>query len=220
MSQGGFRCWGRGKGPFETAARVIRAYYANFGRHRFEQFQEPGLPHDPKLLRATFEILLLGAGHANLLAAPLLRQALPGARITLIDAAPQASYSGMFPGVVARFYAPEDCRIDLTRFAARHGVRFLHARVAGLDPPARETVLSGGRRIGYDLAALDVGSHAAMPEIDGFSRHAVPIKPLDGFFARLGDVPADAIAAIIGGGVAGAEIALALSRRRSAGPSR
>lgn len=161
------------------------------------------------------EILLLGAGHANLLAASPLREALPGARITLIDAAPQATYSGMFPGFVAGLYAPEEFRVDLTRFAARHGVRFLQARIAGVDPAAREAVLAGGERIGFDLAALDVGSHTAMPEIDGFSRHAVPIKPLDGFAARLAKVPIDAPAAIIGGGVAGAEIALALTRRRS-----
>ena len=47
------------------------------------------------------EILLLGGGHANLLAAPLLRKALPDARILLIDAAPDAVYSGMIPGLVA-----------------------------------------------------------------------------------------------------------------------
>lgn len=161
------------------------------------------------------EILLLGAGHANLLAAPTLRASLPRARITLIDPAPRATYSGMLPGWVVGRYAPEESRVDLARFAARHDLSFLQEPVTGLDPVVREVILPGGRRIRYDFAALDVGSHSAMPEIEGFARYAVPIKPLDGFAARLAETPAETAAAVIGGGVAGVEIALALARRLS-----
>jgi len=161
------------------------------------------------------DILLLGAGHANLLAVAPLRRDLPQARITLIDAARHAIYSGMFPGHVAGLHAAGDLCVDLTGFAARHGIRFQQARVTGIDPLARQAVLNDGTRLGYGLAALDLGSHTAMPEIAGFARHAVAIKPLDGFAARLDAIPATAPVAIIGGGVAGAEMALALARRLS-----
>ncbi|TGN44502.1 bifunctional NADH dehydrogenase FAD-containing subunit/selenide, water dikinase SelD, partial [Paracoccus liaowanqingii] len=160
-------------------------------------------------------ILLLGAGHANLLAVPLLRAGLPRARITLVDAGSHAIYSGMFPGHVAGHYAPADLSVDLAAVAARHGIAFLQARVAGLDPAARQVRLSEGRRLAYDLAVLDLGSQAAMPEIAGFERHAVPVKPLDGALARLARLSPGAPAAIIGGGVAGVELALALAHRRA-----
>ncbi|CAM3049884.1 FAD-dependent oxidoreductase [Paracoccus nototheniae] len=158
-------------------------------------------------------ILLLGAGHANLLAARGLRAALPGAAITLIDAADQATYSGMVPGHVAGHYHAADIRVDLQDFAARHAIAFLRARIVGVDPATRQVALQDGPTLPYDLAALDVGSHSAMPDIPGFASHAIPIKPLDGFAARLRQTDPASPALIIGGGVAGAEIALALHHR-------
>ncbi len=158
-------------------------------------------------------ILLLGAGHANLLAVRLLRAELPRARITVIDAAAQANYSGMFPGYVAGHYSIDEMRVDLTRFSRSHGISFVQGGICGIDPIARKATLQDGTRMSYDLAVLDVGSHGTMPEIPGFSDHAIPIKPLDGFGARLRQTPATISAAIIGGGVAGAEIALALRHR-------
>ncbi|QPM92469.1 FAD-dependent oxidoreductase [Pseudooceanicola algae] len=165
----------------------------------------------------TPHIQLLGAGHANVLAVPTLRGAMPGARITLIDAAPQATYSGMFPGYIAGHYRPDDLRVELKDFAARHDIDFLQRRISGLDPVARRVVFHDGGDLSYDLAALDLGSHSNMPEIPGFAAHGVPIKPLGAFVARLGRTDPAAPIAIIGGGVAGVEIALAL-RHRGTGP--
>lgn len=158
-------------------------------------------------------ILLLGAGHANLLAVRALRQAVPQAWITLIDAAAQASYSGMFPGVVAGHYPANAMRIPLRAFAERNGIGFTQGRIARLDPVARQVSLEDGTVLPYDAAALDVGSHSAMPEIPGFAVYGIPIKPLDAFTARLQGADPTAAAALIGGGVAGAEIALALRHR-------
>lgn len=157
-------------------------------------------------------ILFLGAGHANLLAVTGSQSALPHAAVTLIDAAPFATYSGMFPGYVAGLYSRNDMQVDLARFAARHRIEFVQGRIEGVDSSARQVELTDGRKIAYDLAALDLGSHTAMPEIAGFDRHAMPVKPLDRFADRL--AKAKGPAALIGGGVAGAEMALALSARR------
>lgn len=156
-------------------------------------------------------ILLFGAGHSNLLAVQALRAGLPGANITLIDAGAEATYSGMFPGHVAGHYGADALRVDLTRFAARCGIAFRQARITGINPVARTVTLSGDGVMGFDLAALDIGSHSAMPEIAGFARCAVPIKPLDSFATRL--IDAHGPVAMIGGGIAGAEIALALNHR-------
>ncbi|MCG6112383.1 MAG: FAD-dependent oxidoreductase [Paracoccus sp.] len=158
-------------------------------------------------------ILLLGAGHANLLAVQALRAGLPRARITVIDAALQATYSGMFPGHIAGHYASDDMRVDLEHFSKSYGISFVQGRINGVDPVASQVSLQDGTLLPYDLAALDVGSHSTMPEISGFADHAVPIKPLDGLVAKLGHGDPAPSVAIMGGGVAGAEIALALRQR-------
>lgn len=170
-------------------------------------------PNGPKVL-----LLLLGAGHTNLLAVPWLRAALPDAHITLIDAAAHATYSGMFPGFVAGHYALDDLRVDLASFALRHNIHFVQGRIGGLDPVARVvsvTVDGDEQLLSFDLAALDVGSHSAMPETHGFERHGTGIKPLSGFADRLAAADPAAPATVIGAGVAGAEIALAMTRRLS-----
>ena len=161
----------------------------------------------------TPRILLLGAGHANLLAVHRLREKLPRARITVIDAAAQASYSGMFPGYVAGHYAIDEMRVTLGQFSAVHGISFVQGRIATIDPIAHQVLLQDGTDLSYDFAVLDVGSHSAMPEIQGFAQHGIPVKPLDGLSTQLGRTDPTTPAVIIGGGVAGAEIALALRHR-------
>lgn len=161
------------------------------------------------------QILLLGAGHANLLALARLRAALPRTPILLIDAAACATYSGMVPGCVAGHYAPQQAQVDLARLAQRHGVAFRQAQIVGLDPVRRLVHLGCGTALPWGVAALDIGSHARMPEISGFARHGLPVKPLDGVAARLRGMAGDAPAVIIGAGVAGAEMALALRHGRS-----
>lgn len=174
----------------------------------------------------TARILLLGAGHAHLLALPPLRRALPDARIVLVDCDSHATYSGMFPGHVAGHYPLDMLRVELEPFARRHEAQFLRARVCGIDAATRQVWLEGAGQDGpltYDLASLDIGSHSALPEgLPGAADHAVALKPLGSSLARLavqaGD-PAGRTAAVVGGGVAGVEIALALAHRGFAGVS-
>ncbi|WP_339817092.1 FAD-dependent oxidoreductase [uncultured Paracoccus sp.] len=162
-------------------------------------------------------ILLLGAGHANLLALPPLRAALPDAAVLLVDMAEHATYSGMYPGLIAGHYHTDQLSIGLADFAARHGAGFLRARITGIDPVARQVTAvqpcGTAQRLDYAQAALDVGSHGVMPEIEGFRDHARAVKPLR---ADLPLPDRGLPSVVIGGGVAGAEIALALSHRQRA----
>jgi selenide,water dikinase len=168
------------------------------------------------------ELLLIGGGHSHAL---VLRRwgmrPVPGVRLTLVSPEATAPYSGMLPGHVAGHYPREALDIDLVRLARFAGARFIPARVVGLDPEAREARLSSGRRVPYDIASLDIGITSHMDGLPGFAEHGVPAKPLGPFAERW----ADAVAgtgrlrlAIIGGGVAGSEIAMACAHRlREAG---
>jgi selenide, water dikinase len=167
-------------------------------------------------LPATKDIVLIGGGHTHALLLKSWGMApLPGARLTLINPGPTAPYSGMLPGHVAGHYARDELDIDLIRLARFAGARIVLGTAIALDPVARIVTVEGGRKISYDIAAIDIGIHSEMPEIEGFGAHAIAAKPLDVFaekwarFAAGGGGPV----CVIGGGVAGAELAMAAAHR-------
>ena len=161
----------------------------------------------------TRELVLIGGGHAHAL---VLRswgmKPLPGARVTVINPGPTAPYTGMLPGFVAGHYGRDDLDIDLVRLARFAGARLILCSASAIDPEAR-TVTMGERVLPFDVASVDIGITSEMPEIPGFAEHAIPAKPLGrlaGEWARFlaGDGPANI--AVIGGGVAGVELAMAM----------
>ena len=164
------------------------------------------------LLPLTRDLVLIGGGHTHAL---LLRRwgmdPLPGVRLTLVDPGPLTAYSGMLPGYIAGHYDADTPQIDLVRLARFAGARLVIGRAEGLDLSAREVAV-GDRRIGFDVASLDIGVTSRMPQVEGFAAHGVPAKPLgrlarawEGFRAGEGR----AHVAVIGGGIAGAELAMA-----------
>ncbi|WP_282602699.1 FAD-dependent oxidoreductase [Paracoccus sp. PARArs4] len=162
-------------------------------------------------------ILLIGAGHAHLVALPALRQALPNARITLIDPGTEAAYSGMLPGVVAGHYDTPLMMAPLDRIARRHKLHLMRASVTGIDPERRLVTLMGPQGAGtrsYDIASIDIGSHACLGDMPGFRDHGVPVKPVGVFRRRWQDfvaaAPPGTPVALIGAGLAGIEVAFAI----------
>ncbi|MGR3483785.1 MAG: selenide, water dikinase SelD [Paracoccaceae bacterium] len=163
----------------------------------------------------TRDLVLIGGGHAHAL---LLRawgmDPLPGARLTLIDPGPTTAYSGRLPGLIAGHYARDQLDIDLVRLARFAGARHVRARATALDPIARTVAVEGRDPIGFDVASLDVGITSAMPDLPGFASHGHPAKPLGPFatdWQAFRDGPGPHRAAVIGGGVAGAELAMAMA---------
>ena len=162
------------------------------------------------------DIVLIGGGHAHAL---LLRmwgmRPLPGARLTLISPAPVAEYSGMLPGFVAGAYTRDDLAIDLVRLARHAGARLILDRAVGLDRDARHVLLAGREPVAYDIASIDIGVTAQPPDLPGFAEHALPVKPTARFvpewqsFAESGG----GRVVVIGGGLAGVELALAAASR-------
>ena len=167
----------------------------------------------------TRDLVLIGGGHTHAL---VLRSwamnPLPGVRVTVINPAPTAPYTGMLPGHIAGHYARDDLDIDLVRLARAAGARLILDRAAGLDAQARQVRLGTGRVLAYDVASLDIGITARMPDIPGFDDHAVAAKPLDiyaarwrRFLAEVREGTKQPRVAVIGAGVAGVELAMAMA---------
>ncbi|MBD3678297.1 MAG: selenide, water dikinase SelD [Rhodobacteraceae bacterium] len=166
------------------------------------------------------ELVLIGGGHAHAL---VLRKwgmnPLPGARLTVVNPGPTAPYTGMLPGHVAGHYTREELDIDLVRLARFAGARLILGRATGIDHAAKRIHIEGHAPIAYDVTSVDVGITSDLPNIPGFAEHAHPAKPLDRFAhawrAHLDRVAQGATreVVVIGGGVAGAELAMAMAHQ-------
>ena len=145
---------------------------------------------------------------------------LPGARLTVVDPSPKAPYTGMLPGLVAGHYRREELEIDLVKLARHAGARLVFGKVEGIDRTSRTIKVKGRADIAYDLASINIGSSSKLRSIPGFEEHATPAKPLDRFadeweefVSSVAEGIAPPRATVVGGGVAGVELALAMGHR-------
>ncbi|MBF9030245.1 selenide, water dikinase SelD [Rhodobacterales bacterium HKCCE3408] len=172
-------------------------------------------------LPLTRDLVLVGGGHAHAL---VLRRwgmrPVPGARLTLIHPGPTAPYTGMLPGHVAGHYSRDQLMIDMVRLARFAGARLILGEAEEIDRRAGEVRIPGRGAIGYDLLSIDIGVTSAMPDVPGFAEHGVPAKPLDTFADRwdaFAEAPPDQPKiVVVGGGVAGVELAMAAQHRLGA----
>ena len=169
----------------------------------------------------TRDLVLIGGGHAHALALRMWgMKPMAGVRVTVINPGPTAPYTGMLPGFIAGHYTCDELEIDLVKLCRFAGARLVLTKACGINRAAKTLQVEGRPDIGYDVASFDIGIHSAMPEVKGFGQFGLPAKPLDrfanGWEAFLSDVRSGALApsvAVIGGGIAGAELALAMSHR-------
>ncbi|WP_170325462.1 selenide, water dikinase SelD [Ruegeria arenilitoris] len=170
--------------------------------------------HHPPL-PLTRDLVLIGGGHTHAL---VLRKwgmnPLPGARVTVINPGPTAPYSGMLPGFVAGHYERGELDIDLVRLARFAGARVILGLVEGIDVDRRLVHVPDRPPIAFDVASVNVGITSDMPALSGFADHAIPAKPLGPFAARWAEYQqgtGPASVAVIGGGVAGVELVMAMA---------
>ncbi|MEO1276478.1 MAG: selenide, water dikinase SelD, partial [Pseudomonadota bacterium] len=85
----------------------------------------------------------------------------------------------------------------------------------------REIQLAGRPPILYDIASINIGISSALPpSVPGFAAHSVPAKPLgrfatawERFVERVADGAAEPVVSVIGGGVGGIELTMAMAHR-------
>jgi len=176
-------------------------------------------------LFVTKRLVLVGGGHAHVSVLRALADQRPhGLEVLLLTPAKFQNYSGMLPGWVAGHYSHEACRLNLEPLVQAAGARLVLDQVVGMDAARSCVVLSTGLHIDYDLVSLDIGSETDTSWLHLLGDKLLPVKPLDHFFASWPHILAAAKTqkayqlVVVGGGAAGAELALAaLHRFRCAG---
>ena len=172
------------------------------------------------------DLVLVGGGHAHVLVALIWAMApLPGVRLTLVNPSAAAPYTGMLPGFLAGHYRRDEIMMDLITLARRVGARVILDRVVGIDRAAKQVMLAGRGALAYDLCSVDIGITSDLPDLPGFVDFGLAAKPLGPFAARWDQFVAaprhdPARLIVVGGGVGGAELALAMQHRLAkAGPA-
>lgn len=163
-------------------------------------------------------LILAGAGHAHLvtLRSWIDRGFKPPAGTLLLNPGPAAWYSGMMPGLLAGRFSAADCAIALDPLCNACGIELYQGAIQQLDADARRLTLTDGTQLDYQQLSLNTGSIPPVPDVQDTSVTLLPAKP----FAELHRAwctwqqhPASApnCIAVLGGGPAAFELALALA---------
>jgi NADH dehydrogenase FAD-containing subunit len=162
-----------------------------------------------------YDLLLVGAGPAHL--GVLRRWALierPPGRIALLAASDKAWHAGMLPGLVAGRYVAQDCQIDLASLCQKAKVELRVAEVSAFSASTRQVTLTDGHALRANWLSLNAGERVTCPPRQGERMQVVPLKPVETFLANWQSwQQSPQPLAILGGGVAGVEMALALAEK-------
>jgi pyridine nucleotide-disulfide oxidoreductase family protein len=163
-------------------------------------------------------LLLAGGGHAHaIVLRELARQRPPGIEVLMVTPYDRQLYSGMLPGWIAGHYALDELAIPLLPLVQAAGAQILLDRITRVHPATNRVITAGGVTLEYDLLSLGTGSEVAAHLIEGASRWAVPLRPVEEFVAkwtalapRLAEADRPKVT-VLGAGAGGVEVALAVS---------
>ena len=170
-------------------------------------------------------LVLAGGGHSHAL---LLRrwamrpEKRPDGLVILVSQCSTTLYSGMVPGLIAGRYSLDEVNIDLRRLADQAGVALVIATITGINLAERQLFLERRPALRFDCLSLNVGAitTASQSRCEGNTHELTPIKPLEPVLALLeredrNPAPQSTWPpfAILGAGLAGLEVALALRQR-------
>ena len=165
----------------------------------------------------TSDLVLIGGGHSHLSVIKHFgMNPLPGLRITVISKHTHTPYSGMMPGLIAGHYQHNDIHIDLRKLCESTGVRLFHSEVIDLDLDQQKIICNDRPPVHYDWLSLNIGSQPATRSIPGASSTGIAVKPIAAFvnhwqhsLAQIAKQREPRHIAIVGGGAASIEVALA-----------
>ncbi len=171
-------------------------------------------------------ILLVGGGHAHLIAAPLVARArAEGVSVALVAPSAKLLYSGMMPGWLSGQYRFAECAIDLARVCSTNGIEWIEDEIVDIDFAGREA-LGRAARYRFDLASVNVGSDNDLGSVGESAPTVIGAKPFarfvdawDGWHAGAHAGPGPRSLLVVGGGAAAVEIAFALAAIARADPA-
>jgi len=165
-------------------------------------------------------LVLAGGGHAHLqVLKTLASQRLPDTEVVLVSPYPRQIYSGMLPGWMAGHYRLEQCAAPLAPLVSAAGVRFVQDAVIGVNAEQRVVHTRQSGDLPYDVLSLATGALVDTTCLAATEARLMAIRPLETFVIEWRRLLDDAktrgkvALAVVGGGAAGVELALAAAYR-------
>lgn len=173
------------------------------------------------------KIVIAGAGYAGLrvaldLAAARQQGRLGTAEVVLVDRNDYHQVVTWLHQVAAEAVEPARARIPLRELLPEGAIRFVQARVEGIEPAVQRLLTSAGA-IDYDRLVVGLGADTLWPDIPGLREHAFPLRwweeavalhrHIEAQFRRAGAVQEPAVQTclativVIGGGYTGTQLA-------------
>jgi NADH dehydrogenase, FAD-containing subunit len=166
------------------------------------------------------DLVFLGGGHAHVSAIKnFAMKPIPGLRLTIVTSGIRTTYSGMLPGYIEGVWQDEDIHIDLMHLAQFAGARLIVAHCTGLDVDEKTLFFDERPPLHFDLLSINIGGQPDVKAIEGAENNTIPVKPITNFqtsFDALLKAGLPKKIAVIGGGAAGSELALAINKRWNA----
>ena len=163
------------------------------------------------------DLVFLGGGHAQIAAIKsFAMNPVPGLRLTIVTANIRTPYSGMLPAYVEGVWDDDDLHIDLAHLAQFSGARLIVAPCSGIDADGHKLLFDDRPPLHFDILSINIGGQPDLGAIEGAADHVIPVKPIAEFQKAFDDLLAAGLPkrlAVIGGGAAGCELALALNKR-------
>jgi NADH dehydrogenase len=172
-------------------------------------------------------VVVVGAGFAGMAAVRELHKS--GAEVTLVDRHIYSTFQPLLYQVATGGLNPGDIAYPVRNFVHRHGARFRRGVVTTIDTEARELIIDGGTRMGYDYLLLASGVTTNHFGVPGAAQHSMALYTRgeaillrDRLMASLEQLAArdgtgDLTVVVVGGGTTGVETAGALAELRNAG---
>ncbi|CAM5782204.1 MAG: NAD(P)/FAD-dependent oxidoreductase [Burkholderiales bacterium] len=117
-------------------------------------------------------IVIAGSGLGGIAVAARLRQLLPKARITIVDAKQEHNYQPGYTLVATGVWPIEKVRDRNADFQPQ-GVEWVPEMVAGFDPVGNSLSTVGGQKIAYDYLVVATGLQLGYDQIEGMDVKAI-----------------------------------------------
>ena len=128
-----------------------------------------------------YDVVILGAGYAGLMAALRLRRRRPQPRIALVNGSDQFIERVRTQEQIS---GPVGSRIpSIAALLAGTGIDFIHGTVVALDPARRRVRIASGtseRELAFDRAIYALGSHVDVSGVPGAEQHAYRLDTGEG----------------------------------------
>jgi pyridine nucleotide-disulfide oxidoreductase family protein len=165
-------------------------------------------------------LVLAGGGHAHLhVLKALAAESWPNVQVTLISPYARQIYSGMLPGWMAGHYRLDQCAAALEPLLKAAKVRYIQDSVSILNAKRRVIQTLHFGDIAYDALSLDTGAQVDTSCLAATGANLMTIRPIESFVVdwmrqiEIFKQTGKASLAVVGGGAAGVELALAARYR-------